>query len=419
MNATQHSLVVLLGLLCVAASGSEMEIGGYYKNFFSVVRAPDADDPTQADDFQRVRFKLEYESSPKVDFQVHFESSVIWGDTADTLSAQSETNLFDSGIVTLARPSHRPRFMDLQTVSLSESGIHWRNELDRLRLRLKSDRITLAIGRQSVSWGSSSFWSPVDVFSGFTPTEIDKDEKTGIDVIRLTIFPTYDSEIDAILEPLDRNREWRIDSNDSSAAIRFKRHIGQYDIAACGGYIAGNWIAGFDFSGYIMNAGLHGEFLGMRVNDCVTDNFAQAVIGIDYSFQAPFEPYFMIEYYFNSAGAVDVENYTSVLAKPAIQDAIWRGTTYSLGRAYAGAVIKLTLTPLVAFQNQTIVNMDDNSVREYASISASTSDNSEIIAGASIGIGSLGTEFGGWSKQQIGADFTSPDVYFIYFKVYY
>ena len=84
-----------------------------------------------------------------------------------------------------------------------------------------------------------------------------------------------------------------------------------------------------------------------------------------------------------------------------------------------GTLVRLTPHALLSLSSLTLWNVEDGSVREYATASRSLSDNTELIAGVNFGAGSLGGEFAGWNREQIGVDFRLPDFVYTYFKAYF
>ena len=80
----------------------------------------------------------------------------------------------------------------------------------------------------------------------------------------------------------------------------------------------------------------------------------------------------------------------------------------------------LTLSALLRLQSTTLVNLNDHSVREYAALVRSLSDQSELVLGGVAGFGETGSEFKGYltvpgSEKTLGW----PGFVFGYFKYYF
>ena len=58
------------------------------------------------------------------------------------------------------------------------------------------DSADICLGRQSISFGSSRFVNPLDVLTSFRFDTIDKEERSGVDAIRLKFFFGEMGEID-------------------------------------------------------------------------------------------------------------------------------------------------------------------------------------------------------------------------------
>ena len=151
------------------------------------------------------------------------------------LKAQSIAR--DSGISAIINPTSRRHFLDLESELERESNFVLEHSLDRLRIRYQTDEFDFNLGRQAVSWGTGLIWNPTDLFSGFAPTEIDRDEKSGIDAGRVIWTPDEMLSLDLIAEPQNEEKSYSINKQDSALAIRGASHIGEYDISLLGGFI--------------------------------------------------------------------------------------------------------------------------------------------------------------------------------------
>jgi len=404
MRLTSSFLVVfLLTGTAIASDELEYELTGYYKNLVLVRDAGDiygAGSSTLLDNYERFRLKFRLDAWDWFEADVDYEVLMSWGDTIPLLRTLEEQGLPGAesyfGMTSLQA---RPRFFDMESEITSSSRFRLGHQVDRFRMRAETDSLELSVGRQSVTWGRGLIWSPTDLFAGFSPTEVDRDEKLGVDVVRLLVWPTTESLLDLVCEPLDFDASGEVQGDDSAVAGRFSTHCGEYDLSVCGGYVAGDWVAGGDFSGYLGDGGLRGEFLYVSVREVDEDDYVRLMLGCDYSFQAAYQPYLTLEYYYNGIGSSYEAGYLDVLELGSFRRVVTRGTMYNVGTHYAGSLLALTITPLMFVQNRAIVNLEDSSVNEYLSLSYSLSANSELIFGVSINMGDRGTELGGWSKS--------------------
>ncbi len=430
-------IVIILSLAAMAAAGAEssssllsdtgserLEISGFYKNLYSITDVRDnflktgvADSGLALNDLQRLRLKCRFMSPRHIQALLHYEVRAAYGELTDIGQKLNDSVSAPAAI----RPdtAERIRFFDLEKTVVDDNDLRLTHDLDRLQLRVRSERTDITVGRQPVSWGSGLIWTPTDLFTGFSPTEIDRDEKAGVDVIRVTWSPRPEATVDVVAEPLDDDGPWRLSARESSLAVRTQIHVGEYEVAPVFGYIGGDWVAGGDFTGYLGNAGLRGECLVTTVDESDQRDYMRALLSLDYGFPGRWAPYAAIEYFYNGLGAGRDADYLRRRSESSVRRAFLRGNAFNLGRHYIGLINRFTPTALVSMQFTTLWNVADGSVQEFVSLQYSISDNIDFLIGATIGIGDVGSEFGGFSTAQAGIDFRSPDLYFAFLKCYF
>lgn len=397
-------LAAACALAAGAARAAEPPLAGSYKNLLAVTRpgAP-VEDSTRVDDFQRLRIKLQPALGASADAQVHYELRAVWG--------ESRRRGGSDGAATLpGLRLNRARLLDLEKDLVTEDAFLLQHDLDRLRLRFTAPQHDLSVGRQAVSWGTTLIWNPVDLFSGFAPTEIDRDEKQGVDVLRWTWHPAPDSEVDVVVEPLDLEEPGDVEADDSSLAVRAATHVGEYEIAAIGGRVARDTVAGADFTGYLRDAGFRGELLHTWVDEAEDPDFFRAVAGVDYGFAVPWNPYLAVEYFFNGLGAGRPEAYPEVLQRASVQRGISRGNVFNVGRNYVGLLGRVMPTPLLSLQATSLWNPEDSGWREFVTCAYSVTEDLDLTLGANFGLGPETSEFNGRA---------SADLYFAFLKLYF
>lgn len=428
MNLSFCRTGALLSLLLILETGGRagasepLEAKGYYKHFLSLTDAHDSfqnagltDKDVLVDSLQRLRLEVDLAPQSWWDLNVAYEIRAGWGDSVGVRKTAEETG----SVGPWRTPSARASFFDFDHVLIDENRFTLTHVLDRFRLRLQTDRIQLRLGRQAVSWGSGLLWTPSDFFVSFAPDAIDVDEKPGVDVVRFLFTPDYETTLDLIVEPLDTNETLSVDSEDSSLAARAVTHLGEYDLALSGGYLASDRVLGMDFSGYLKDAGLHGDVVYTWVDESNESDYLRGVLGMDYSFASPWNPYAALEYFYNGLGTDDADQYLERRRDRSVQRAVDRGTAFNLGRNYLGSIFRLSPTARVTFSSTTLWNLDDGSLLEFVTLSRSLSDRAELIVGANFGVGPSGTEFGGFTAAQAGTEFGYPEFVYAYYKGYF
>ena len=94
------------------------------------------------------------------------------------------------------------------------------------------------------------------------------------------------------------------------------------------------------------------------------------------------------------------------------------GSLTSAGTTWAPSS-DLTPSALISLSGTTLWNLGDSSFREFFTVGWSMSDNLDLQLGMNIGFGGIGAEFGGFSKDQAGVDFETPNLYFAFCTFYF
>lgn len=414
---------LMAAIYCTTAFAESVEFAGYWKSFLSASDVQESyrrlgvwDDDYLFDDAERVRLMFQFEPSEKWALGMHYEAYLHWGDTVKLRRRLGEAGVDES----LAGLPERPRFMKLEDQILADDSVTVHHGLDRLWVRLEPDRrLQLTIGRQAVSWGAGLIWGPTDLFAAFSPTEIDREEKLGVDVLRLVLQPHPSLTVDVVAEPLDREDPWTANGDDSSLAARLGAHWGEYDLHLCGGVVQSDWVLGGDFAGYLADAGFRGEALHTWVAESGQRDYSRGLLGMDYGFATAWNPYVAVEYFHNGLGADDPDEYAARRLETSVRRVFERGIAYNIGRDYLGGTFRVQPNALLTLQATTLANLRDGSVREFATLAWSVWENFDLIAGADVGIGGASGEFTGWQDEESGREIGWPDLYFLYGKYYF
>ena len=423
MNRRRTILGLGMILWCGTAGAENVAFTGYWKSFLSATDVRDSyqrlgiwEDGYLWDDVERLRLRFQYTPSEKFAAGTHYEARLHWG---DTLKLQDRLEQLGAAEISGFVPA-RARFMDLEDQVFTAEAETLVHGLDRLWIRLEPDpRLQWTIGRQAVGWGAGQIWSPEDLFAAFSPTEIDREEKLGVDVVRLVLQPLPGLSVDVVGEPLDVDEPWQAKADDSALAARVGTHLGEYDLHLCGGMVQADTVLGGDFSGYLGDAGFRGEALQTWVDESGQRNYFRGLLGLDYAFAQSWNPYAAIEYFYNGLGEDDPEDYAARRLESSVRRQFERGTAYNIGRDYLGATLRVQPNARLTIQGTTLANLHDGSFREFATLSWSALEDFDLIAGADFGMGTGGGEFTGIRAGETGAASGLPDLYFLYGKYYF
>ena len=416
MSRVFRSLAAIVALLAGSARAADTsDFNGYLKAFGSVTDVRDsdqrlgyADDAYAFDNADRLRLRMEYRPTDEVSMGAHYEAYLQWGDSV-RIQRRIEAPI----------RMERRRFLDLESEILDEDAIRARHGLDRLWMRWEPDRrAQMTVGRQAVSWGTGLVWSPTDIFSAFAPTEIDREEKLGVDVVRLMLQPYSDVSVDLVAEPLDRDEHGHATAQDSTYAARIGTHAGEYDLHLCGGSVQSDAVLGGDFSGYLGDAGFRGEALYTWVDESDQRDYFRGLLGADYAFAVPWNPYVAVEYFHNGLGECNEDDYAARRMESSVQRVFERGIAYNIGRDYLAGTLRVQPSALLTMQATTLVNLHDGSVREFATLTWSVTEDFDVMLGVDVGLGGEG-EFTHLRDAATGLDLGVPDLYFLYAKYYF
>ena len=213
----------------------------------------------------------------------------------------------------------------------------YRHELDRASLTLQPAWGQIVIGRQAIGLGRGLLFSAVDMFSPFTPAEVDREWRRGVDAIRVeTSFSnTSSGEIIGVM-----GRSW----DDSALLGRVRGFVGNVDGELLLGKRAEDWFVGGVTSAALGDAEIHMELAlfdtperqpegGLFGNDHLV---AKAVFGSSYTFDIGNGLTILGEYHYNGFGVEDSSILNARLRESAFQERLSRGDFQTLGQHTLG-----------------------------------------------------------------------------------
>jgi len=257
-----------------------------------------------------------------------------------------------------------------------KNGFDISHYIDRLYLRQGFDWGNIIIGRQRIAWGVGRVWSPTDLFNPINPANFGKIEKGGVDAASITYSFGSFTDLNVVYNPQDKLAE-------SNAGFRFRTNFSGYDFAFVGGYFDQRIIAGGDFAGSLIEAGLRGEGIISMDKNNIGNNFIKLVFGMDNQFTSKL--YGLIEYQYNGEGSPEKLKYNLL--------GLLNGTIINLSQNYIVMSGSYQITPLFTLTLADNANLNDGS--GYLSISGnySVSDNGALTAGIFQSYGSFLSEY--------------------------
>ncbi len=361
--------LILLVLLPVAGARAQVEVRGYVKTLAIRSQSFFTRDPFFLD-VNRMRWQALADAGPRV----HAEA---WLDTELLLGSFLQTPDY-----TLGQAFERTTLFDLDWTLSRRGWHHLRQQLFRAFVTLDAGPALITVGRQRVAWGAGFVWTPTDLLNPVNPTAVERDEKGGVDALYVDVPLGALSRLEGVVAPGPRH---------TSAAVRAGGHLGEYDVTLMAGTFRGDRVVGGDFSGYLGNAGLRGEFAFTRPRR--GPSYLRAVLNVDYNFPGGY--YVFVELHHNGIGTRDRDRYDVA--------ALASGTLFNVAREYGAASVSKALTPLFALNVYSLFNLNDGSGLAGPALTWSVAQNLELFVSAYVFYGQNDAEFGAFENVYFGA----------------
>jgi hypothetical protein len=370
-----------------------------------------------------VRLTVEARPSDHVTFELHVVQSYTYA-SASTGLGSGTTPGFG-----LAAGDTRYRAVDATAdwfPTATQAASLW---VDRLNVKVTLPRADITIGRQAISFGKAYFWNPLDEFLPFDARQIDRDYKAGVDAIKIDIprgqfsgvnvVAAFGRELTAAGTSRDGDRAVAASWYGSAALARYFTTVRGWDAAAQAGKVYGGYQLGGAVTGEIHQFEIRGEAaylwamprppLPAPLSGHLVEDHLAAVGGIGKRFQNTL--WIELEHFHNGAG--QPENLDAALVR------FTNGAALNLGREITGITASYELLPIVTGQIAALHSWSDGSSQIQPTVTYSVSDNSDLLAGLSIGIGPAPAR-GDTLAPHLTSEFGSfPRAYFVELKWYF
>ena len=384
------ALVFFLGATRTATGSDRIDVGGYYKFFFTAFNMPayrlgteEFREPPVGAVNNRLRLKLSGQPSRWLSFEAAYDFSPR---IQDPLLFQGDIYFAALDPAAYRVADFPGRIVPGQGKSAGSFGIF--HNLDRCFVSIKTSRADIFIGRQAIAWGSGRFVNPTDVLAPFAFNELDSEERRGVDAVRVRIPLGMMDELDLGYIPGND-----FDFKNSAFYLRGKTYQLKTDIALLLMGFRENLLIGLDLGRAVGGAGAwceaavvdpdffrpDGDPLAGNERDSRT--YLRASLGMDYNFSGRFYGFF--EYHFNSAGKEKPGDDSDFFSGTAFTE----GASYLMGRHYLNLGMTCQLTPLIPFTAAMFVNLGDGSLILAPSLEYNVAENIYLGGGAYVGLG--------------------------------
>ena len=406
MRATLVLVICLVTIPCIEIANAELQIGGYYKSFFTTFDSPFPNEPTMGAVVNRLRLNLSYASAAPLSFVLSY----------DFAPRVQDPSLFSESPIAVSIVPHHYRFADLDSLLYPRKneptgsvGIY--HNLDRAFVQFSTDFADISVGRDAIAWGSARIVNPTDVVAPFTYDQLDTEDRIGVDAVRVRIPIGALGECDTgyifgegfAFEKSAlflRSQLNAAETDFSISLVGFQKHL----------------LAGLDMARGIGGAGfwLEAAYVFVESFDWDTDaadNYLRASTGLDYSFGE--KTYGFIEYHFNGVGVKAPENYLANLNQPAYT----QGGVYLMGIHYLAPGFSYQLTPLISSSGQMLFNLSDLSIWVGPQVEYNIAEDIYLSAG---GFLSIGKPLENSVTPEFQSEFGSyPNLLFTSFRAYF
>jgi hypothetical protein len=303
-------------------------------------------------------------------------------------------------------PTDRARLFDLTHVFTDSGKTALLNRLDRLWVGFTSESVVARFGRQAITWGNGLVFSPMDIFNPFDPSAVDKEYKTGDDMLYGQFLQPNGNDLQGVM--VFRRNPVTEDVESDQCSLAFKYHLmgSSFEIDALGAQHYGDPLVGIGANVSIGGAVLRGDLV-------VTDTDHGTIGSLVASWSRSWvwggkNVSGLAEVFYNGFGQNDGCYSPLCLAEnPELYKRLARRELYNLGRTYLAVSAMIEVTPLFVLTPNVFVNLRDPSALIQVILRNDLLESLQLWSSINIPVGADGTEFGGAASDIPGLYFSS------------
>jgi hypothetical protein len=258
--------------------------------------------------------------------------------------------------------------------------------LDRANVAYTGDKTVIRFGRQAISWGNGLLFTPMDIFNPFDPAAVDKEYKTGDDMLYAQYLLDSGNDLQAVAVVRRNPVSGDVEQDESSLSVKYHgfRGSNEYDLLLAEHY--GQRVLGLGASTDLGGAVWRGDLVW---TDTDSGSVFSAVGGVSYSGVTGGHNWTgFLEYYYNGFGQSDGDySAAGLAANPELLKRLNRGELFNLGRHYLGASLTVEWTPLLNFTPNVFVNLTDPSALTQLVLTYDWKQDIQLLAALNIPIG--------------------------------
>ena len=338
----------------------------------------------------RLRLGLEVTHSDWMDSELAYEQRSRW------LSGSTGLGAGSSFLPSQAQAPFRIAQLDWEIAA--DDSFSYRHEIDRALVALHPAWGNVTIGRQAIGLGRGVLFGAVDVFNPFSPLEVDREWRRGVDafVAEYRLSATSSGECIAAFG----------ETPEQSALLgRLRGYLGDVDGSLIVGKRAEDFMVGSAFSAVVGEAEVHGELAVFDTPEAQVDGTlwggghlaTKAVIGSSYTFDVGKGLTLLGEYHYSDFGVEDAEDTLVRLQNHDFQRRFLRGDMQILGRQAVAAQLSYSFSDAANGSFLVLTNPTDGSGVISPSLRWDLYENVTLI----------GNVFVPWGDEPSGGQFRS------------
>ena len=370
-------------------------------------------------------------SAEDVGFDARLNSS--WGADNWDLQADAQFGAFYGDTIEFTRgfggelqplfprlPNDDRRLFDLTHTITDEGKRAALIRLDRFSAGYTGNNGVLRFGRQAVTWGNGLIFNTVmDIFNPFDPTAIDKEYKSGDDMLYGQFLRDNGDDVQTVVVFRRSPLTGDLETDQGSLAAKYHGVLGtgEYDLVVARHF--DETLLGFGGNRSIGGALWRGDLTVAFTDD--QGSVVSAVTSLSHSFTwVGKNVSAVVEYYLNGFGQSDGRYAPADLAaNPDLLQRFARGEVFNLGRHYIGLSALIEITPLFLLTPNLFVNIEDPSAFLQITTRTDLSENMLLLGALNVPVGSSGTEYGGIDSGMPGLQLSSGPGVFVQLAWYF
>jgi len=268
------------------------------------------------------------------------------------------------------------------------------HRLDRLSVGHTTERTAWRLGRQAISWGNGMLFTPMDVFNPFDPAAVDKEYKTGDDMLYGQYLFASGNDLQGVAVVRRDPDSGQLKSDESSLAFKYHGFLGTNEMDLLAAQHYGDTLFGLGGNVNLGGAVWRGDLTWTRTD---AEDVFSAVTSLSYSWTWGGKNISgLVEYYYNGFGQSGGDYSGQGLAgNDDLLKRFARGELFTLGRHYLALSSTVEITPLFLLIPSVFVNLDDPSALAQLVGRVDLRQDLLLLCALNLPVGPSGSEYGG------------------------